>query len=960
MSISALSMYKSCPPGLTSSNGTACNTATCSSPFVAPDARTPKPTADKQCSSCDAGFGGINCNVCQSPSACQARKSSLGLGSSSSLFGTNDTLVCHKQPSAVRTTYIDCNVNQTTVNGVYPGEMRMTLSKTYQTDDFAHTGLATWPEQQNTALSQVWLDGVEQFYCQAAGCTARNSTETLDPQARFGSSLWTCSSLQCYCIPGTTMCGKGQLDLSPVINQLNGTLTMPCDYLDPANPTAVSHCAFRGELLNNFLGSQGLPLDQCQFGSCITQAELDTFWATGSGESSSNGSRSGLSNAVIAGLVILGVAVAAIAALLLIGLWQQRKARRLPKGAIAEPLGLQWYNLTYAVPDTSVGLRRRKPTPSAEQLAETVPSTPFHASSASGGDLTVLRNSSGRIEPGCMVAVLGPSGAGKTSLVEILAGRHKIGRVSGAIHALEPVAAEAFEAGPSRRSIGFVDQEDALPAFSTVREALQMAADLSLPDNVLPAEKSEIVSTTIAQLGLERVADKRIGDSTRRGLSGGERRRVSIGCALVSRPRLLVADEPLSGLDAFSASRVVAAFRELAHGAGAGSTTVVVTVHQPSSEIYYSFDQVMLMSHGAVLYHGSPADSLEWCQKMGESCPPGHNVADHLLRIASAPHTSTETPLHEKSSSLSDGATGDADTGSVEAGTPWEKAVGSESIACFMTQFTTLCRRNFITARRDPGGALAHIVGAVAVGLIVGGCFYKVKLTIAGFQNRVGSMYFLFILLSFSALSAATALAKARPLMMRERANGMYGSLSWLVSYLVYDLSLLRIMPALILSIIMYWMVGLRARASDFFEFVLIAVLFAVAMALYNMLLAAVVEDVSVSILLGGLFILFNIGFGGFLLNLNELPSVFRWLQWICPMKYALEAVASHELSGLQLVDTVGGVSITASVSVFSGNLFAFKADAFYRDLLVLALGFVLGLFILLAGAVTWRMRERR
>ncbi len=649
---------RAAPPGLTSSNGTACNTATCSSPFVAPDARTPKPTADKQCSSCDAGFGGINCNVCQSPSACQARKSSLGLGSSSSLFGTNDTLVCHKQPSAVRTTYIDCNVNQTTVNGVYPGEMRMTLSKTYQTDDFAHTGLATWPEQQNTALSQVWLDGVEQFYCQAAGCTARNSTETLDPQARFGSSLWTCSSLQCYCIPGTTMCGKGQLDLSPVINQLNGTLTMPCDYLDPTNPTAVSHCAFRGELLNNFLGSQGLPLDQCQFGSCITQAELDTFWATGSGESSSNGSRSGLSNAVIAGLVILGVAVAAIAALLLIGLWQQRKARRLPKGAIAEPLGLQWYNnLTYAVPDTSVGLRRRKPTPSAEQLAETVPSTPFHASSASGGDLTVLRNSSGRIEPGCMVAVLGPSGAGKTSLVEILAGRHKIGRVSGAIQHSNPSPPRHSRRGhrdaPSALSIR---RTHCLPSRRCARLCRWLPTSRCRTMCCLP-RRARSSARPLHSLGWSAWPDKRIGDSTRRGLSGGERRRVSIGCALVSRPRLLVADEPLSGLDAFSASRVVAAFRELAHGAGAGSTTVVVTVHQPSSEIYYSFDQVMLMSHGAVLYHGSPADSLEWCQKMGESC---RLDTMWLITCSGSPRRLTRAPRHHctrKSSSLSDGAT---------------------------------------------------------------------------------------------------------------------------------------------------------------------------------------------------------------------------------------------------------------------------------------------------------------
>ncbi len=194
-----------------------------------------------------------------------------------------------------------------------------------------------------------------------------------------------------------------------------------------------------------------------------------------------------------------------------------------------------------------------------------------------------------------------------------------------------------------------------------------------------------------------------------------------------------------------------------------------------------------------------------------------------------------------------------------------------------MTQISTLSRRNFITARRDPGGALAHIVGAVVIGLIVGGCFYQVKLTIAGFQNRVGSMYFLFILLSFSALSSATALTKARPLMMRERANGLYGSLAWLVSYVVYDALLLRVIPALLLSTILYWMVGMKPQANYFFEFLLIAILFHLAMALYNMLLAALIADLSISILFAGTFILFNIGFGGFLLNLNDLSGVFRW-----------------------------------------------------------------------------------
>lgn len=981
-------MYQTCPPGLTSSNGTACNAATCNSTFIAPSARVPKPAADKQCNSCDAGFGGINCNVCQTPNACQARKSSHGLSTPNSLFGTNETLVCHKQPSAVRTTYIDCNVKQATVNGVYPGEMRMTLSKTYKPDSFSETGLASWPAESNTALSQVWLDGVEQFYCQAAGCSTRNSTSTLGPasKAQFGSTQWTCTSLQCYCIPGTKMCGSGQLDLSSVINNLNGTLSMPCDYVDPNNATATSRCAFRGELLNNFLGQEGLPLDNCQFGSCITQSELDTFYANGSGEGEGQDSGSSLSNAVIAGLVILGVAVVAIVALLLFGFWAQRKARRAPKGAGRGPLGLQWEHLNYTVPLKS-GLRKRRAKAGPSQLAKVVPSTTdFNDSLAhldshpsSKHDLSVVRNSSGRIKPGCMVAVLGPSGAGKTSLVEILAGRHKIGHVSGTVRAIEALLESESDATSSRRAIGFVDQEDALPAFSTVREALQMAADLSLPDNVTRDEKRDIVANVIQQLGLERVANKRIGDASRRGLSGGERRRVSIGCALVSRPRLLIADEPLSGLDAFSASRVVSAFRELATGPNVGSTTVIVTVHQPSSEIFYSFDQVMLMSQGAVIYHGPPSDSLAWCERQGEQCPAGHNVADHLLKIASSTSAAVRTSaleekrLHEKTSNLSSNegepsrnaalasSTGSIGTGTgVAAGESWEKTVGGSSMASFMTQFATLCRRNFITARRDPGGALAHIVGAVVIGLIVGGCFYQVKLTIAGFQNRVGSMYFLFILLSFSALSSATALTKARPLMMRERANGLYGPLPWLISYVVYDAVLMRVIPAIILSVIMYWMVGMKPEAAYFFEFILIAVLFHLCMALYNMLLSALIEDLSVSILFAGVFILFNIGFGGFLLNLNDLSGVFRWLQWICPMKYALEAVASHELNGLQLIDTVGGVPITASVSVFSGNLFAFKSDAFYRDLLVLALGFVLGFFILLAGAVTWRMRERR
>ncbi len=97
----------------------------------------------------------------------------------------------------------------------------------------------------------------------------------------------------------------------------------------------------------------------------------------------------------------------------------------------------------------------------------------------------------------------------------------------------------------------------------------------------------------------------------------------------------------------------MSAFRELATGAQVGGTTVIVTVHQPSSEIFYSFDQIMLMSQGSVIYHGTPAESLPWCERQGEQCPAGHNVADHLLKIASGNEVSArtsalaKTPLNE-------------------------------------------------------------------------------------------------------------------------------------------------------------------------------------------------------------------------------------------------------------------------------------------------------------------------
>lgn len=215
------------------------------------------------------------------------------------------------------------------------------------------------------------------------------------------------------------------------------------------------------------------------------------------------------------------------------------------------------------------------------------------------------------------------------------------------------------------------------------------------------------------------------------------------------------------------------------------------------------------------------------------------------------------------------------------------------------------------------------------------------------------------MLMLFASLSSMTLLARVRPLMVRERSDGLYTPWAFLLAHGAYDVVFLRFIPGFFLATILYWMVGLKPYAAYFFEYLLIAELFYLDVTLYMMLQAALFPDLSVAILGGAQYILLNIGFGGFLLNLSTIPAVLRWVQWLAPLKYALEACTQHEVKGLEVKDVLGGVPVSISASLIAPELFSLTGS-YYRDLLVLALAFGLGHAAVLAGVVWWRMRDRR
>lgn len=225
------------------------------------------------------------------------------------------------------------------------------------------------------------------------------------------------------------------------------------------------------------------------------------------------------------------------------------------------------------------------------------------------------------------MAMLGPSGSGKTTLLTALAGR-LTGKLSGDItYNNQPFS------GAVRRSTGFVSQDDVLYPHLTVVETLTYAALLRLPRSLTVEEKMEQVELIITELGLSRCRNSPVGGGGAlfRGISGGERKRVSIGQEMLVNPSLLLLDEPTSGLDATTAQRIVAVLRSLARG----GRTVVTTIHQPSSRLYRMFDKVLVLSDGYPIYSGQAGRVMDYLESVG--FVPAFNFvnpADFLIDLA--------------------------------------------------------------------------------------------------------------------------------------------------------------------------------------------------------------------------------------------------------------------------------------------------------------------------------------
>ena len=326
--------------------------------------------------------------------------------------------------------------------------------------------------------------------------------------------------------------------------------------------------------------------------------------------------------------------------------------------------------------------------------------------------ISVLKPLNTGFEPGVLNVIMGPSGSGKTSLLNLMARR-----LHNSISTKYQTSGDMYFNGaiPSEKVVRSVcsyvcQDDDALLPYLTVREQLRFAAGLRLPAHLSKYEKQQRAESVLLKMGLRDCADNLIGSEMVKGISGGEKRRVTIAVQILTDPRVLFLDEPTSGLDAFTASSIIEVLRGLAQE----GRTLVLTVHQSRSDLFQYFNNVLLLARGgSPVYAGKGCLMLSYFASMGFHCPTTTNPADFALDLITV-NLQTETKeaaSRKKVYSLIlewDKSQKPLGQTTSHIATPAELGSLARSMTPFRIAFPLLMHRSFINFRRNPPSIVAR------------------------------------------------------------------------------------------------------------------------------------------------------------------------------------------------------------------------------------------------------------
>ena len=499
--------------------------------------------------------------------------------------------------------------------------------------------------------------------------------------------------------------------------------------------------------------------------------------------------------------------------------------------------------------------------------------------SAAGGkeeaeERLLLRGVTCEAPPGELVAIVGPSGAGKTTLLSVLAGSADPARVVGGEVLVDGLP---MDAARFRRVSGYVPQDDALFPALTVEESLVYSARLRLRvggGGGVGSSASDRARELMAELGLAHVAASRVAD-----VSGGERRRVSIGMDLVHDPAVLLLDEPTSGLDSGSALHIVKMLRDMA---AKHAKTVVLTIHQPGFRILELIDRVVLLADGAVRHHGS----LDFLQS--RLIATGHAIPAHVNVLEYAMETIDSLKPDVTAVTTITAAAAAASANPVPASARRTGYANSPA-----AEVRILAGRFAKTVLRTPQLFAARMAQSVLAGAFLGSIF----LGTTDLQSRLGFFAFNLTYLLSSTTEALPVFLHERRILERETSRGAYRVSSYVASNAAVFLPFL-LAAALLYAAPVYWLVGLAREPAAFAYFALVVWLVMLTANSFVACLSAVAPNYIVgnSVVAGliGCFFLFS----GYFVASKNIPRYWVFMHYASLFKYPFEALVVNEYGG--------------------------------------------------------------
>ncbi|KAG7546180.1 ABC-2 type transporter [Arabidopsis suecica] len=483
----------------------------------------------------------------------------------------------------------------------------------------------------------------------------------------------------------------------------------------------------------------------------------------------------------------------------------------------------------------------------------------------------ILRNITLTSHPSQILAIVGPSGAGKSTLLDILAARTF--PTSGSMHLNSvPINPSSY-----RKISSYVPQHDIFFPLLTVSETFTFSASLLLPKN--PSKVSNVVVSLLKELNLTHLAHTRLGQ----GLSGGERRRVSIGLSLLHDPEFLILDEPTSGLDSKSAFDVVQILKFIATSR---QRIVILSIHQPSFKILSLIDRVLLLSKGTVVYHGSLHLLEAFLLSKGFTVPPQLNSLEYAMEILQNLHD----PYENANIALPDHCPES------------KKQNNKQGIVRYkssrITEISLLSSRFWKIIYRTRQLLLTNFLEALVVGLVLGTIYLNIGTGKEGIKKRFGLFAFTLTFLLSSTTQTLPIFIDERPILIRETSSGLYRLSSHILANTLVFLPYLLLI-AIIYSVSLYFLVGLCFSWQAFAYFVLviwIIVLMANSFVLFLSSLAPnyIAGTSLVTILLAAFFL-----FSGYFISKESLPKYWLFMYFFSMYKYALDALLINEYSCL-------------------------------------------------------------